>query len=153
MTFMIMLQPFWSAVTDAYYKNDFNWIKNAIRRYCHIAIALIILGSFMLIFSEYAYQLWLGKNKIDIPNSVSVWTYIYYCTTMLGAIFGLLRKRYRSIKSTIYQQFNIPFYIFANDNTNVSSPTLGHLFSTNSINYCKFQWDNLSPFTILQNNK
>ena len=43
----------------------------------------------------------------------------------------------------------IPFYIFTNDNSNVPSPTLGHLFSTNSINYRKFQWNNFSPFTIL----
>ena len=109
MTFMIMLQPFWSAVTDAYYKNDFNWIKNAIRRYCHIAIALIILGSFMLIFSEYAYQLWLGKNKIDIPNSVSVWTYIYYCTTMLGAIFVYFVNGIGALKVQFISSLISPF--------------------------------------------
>jgi O-antigen/teichoic acid export membrane protein len=71
MTFGILLTPFWSAVTDAYTTNDFAWIKKSMKKYRDIAILLSVSSVIMLIFSNYAYLLWVGKS-VNIPFTLSM---------------------------------------------------------------------------------
>ena len=52
MLFVIFIAPFWSASTEAYIKNDFNWIKKGIKKYNQLNILMLILGLVMLLFSE-----------------------------------------------------------------------------------------------------
>ncbi len=52
----IFLTPFWSASTEAFQKNDIQWIKNAIKKYNLLNLLLIGAGIIMLVFSEPVYQ-------------------------------------------------------------------------------------------------
>ena len=40
MMFTIFLEPFWSASTEAYFKKDIQWIKNAIKKYNYLNIII-----------------------------------------------------------------------------------------------------------------
>ena len=82
MLFMIFLEPFWSASTEAYLKNDITWIKNSMKRYNQLIIIMTLAGSLMLIFSGTVYNLWLGKGKVVIGFYLSFWCFIYYIVTM-----------------------------------------------------------------------
>lgn len=70
MTFGIILTPMWSAVTEAYHKRDFEWIKNIMHKFKIFAIILTILSIVMLLISDFVYSKWIG-NKITIPFSLS----------------------------------------------------------------------------------
>lgn len=102
MIFMILLQPFWSAVTEAYAKNEIQWIRNSVRKYLYTLCVIFVVGIFMLIISGPVYDLWVGKS-INISFSLSAWMLAYVITLMFGAVFvyfvngiGALRIQYIS---------------------------------------------------------
>ncbi len=82
MLFGIFLTPFWSASTEAYLKKDIKWIKNGMKKYNQLNILLLALSIIMLIFSNNIYSLWLGKGKVNIAFSISLWGWIFFNVTM-----------------------------------------------------------------------
>ena len=84
MVFVIFIMPFWSASTEAYLKNDFEWIKNTIKKYNIINLLLVAVGLCMLFFSNNAYTLWLGKNKVNIEFSLSFWAFFFFNVSLFG---------------------------------------------------------------------
>ena len=82
MAYVIFLTPFWSASTEAYIKNDIQWIKNAIKKYIRLNLLLVGVGILMLIFSTQFYSLWLGKGKVKIDFSLSFWGFLFFCMQM-----------------------------------------------------------------------
>ncbi len=84
MIFTIFIIPFWSASTEAYQKNDIQWIKNGIKKYNLVNILLALAGLVMLIFSGTVYRLWLGEGKVDIAFSLSLWGFLYFNVLMFG---------------------------------------------------------------------
>lgn len=85
MVFTIFLTPFWSASTEAYLKEDIQWIKNGIKKYNLLNALLLCIGVLMLIFSDKIYSLWLGKGKVDIKFSLSLWGFIFFNVSMFGS--------------------------------------------------------------------
>lgn len=83
----IFMTPLWSAVTDAYAKNDNDWIIRAEKKYRKIALYIIILGVFMLIFSNITYSIWLGKGKIEIPILTSFLMFLFFSVSVFGTIY------------------------------------------------------------------
>lgn len=77
MLFTIFLTPFWSASTDAYLKNDFQWIQNSIKKYNLLNLFLFIFSIIMLVFSGQIYSLWLGKGKVSIDFWLSFWGFLF----------------------------------------------------------------------------
>jgi len=74
----LVIAPLWSAATDAYTRDDMDWIKQAITK---IRMLLIVVGGgigLMILLSTYAYRLWLG-DEITIPPTmtISMGIYIY----------------------------------------------------------------------------
>lgn len=84
MVFAIFLAPFWSASTEAYFKNDLQWIRNGIKKYNLLNIIIIGVSGIMLLFSHNVYDLWLGHDKVNIPFSLSLWGCIYFNVIMFG---------------------------------------------------------------------
>lgn len=84
MLFGIFLLPFWSASTEAYLKNDINWIKKSIKKYNQFLGLLVIAGLLMLFFASPVYDLWLGKGKVDISFTLSAWGLAYFISTMIA---------------------------------------------------------------------
>lgn len=84
MIFLIFLTPFWSASTEAYHKNDIQWIKNGIKKYNQLNIVMILIGFMMLVFSSTVYRLWLGEGKVNIDFSLSLFGFIFFNTSIFG---------------------------------------------------------------------
>ncbi len=84
MVFVIFLTPFWSASTEAYFKKDIAWIKNAIKKYNQLNIVMLIAGCIMLILSETVYRLWLGEGKVIIGFYLSFWGFLYFSFTIFA---------------------------------------------------------------------
>jgi O-antigen/teichoic acid export membrane protein len=86
MFFQIIVTPFWSAFTEAYVKQDYNWIKNVIRKLVFIwgvsCIGLIL----MVLLSNIFYRLWVGE-QIVVPIYVSIGLAIYAGITNWNSIF------------------------------------------------------------------
>ena len=87
MGFMILVTPLWSGVTDAYNSGDIDWIKNVVKKYLYILIPFVITGAIMLSVAGQIYNMWLGKDVVQIPFNISLLCYIFFATGMYATIF------------------------------------------------------------------
>jgi len=106
MIFVIFITPFWSASTEAYQKNDIEWIKNGIKKYNYVNLLLFAVGFVMLLFSATVYRLWLGEGKVTIAFSLSLWGFLYFNVTMFAGKYvnflnGISALRIQFISSLI----------------------------------------------------
>lgn len=76
MLYGIIMTPIWSAVTDAYTRNDFAWLKNTLTKLNKFSMLVFLGIVIMLIASPYVYTHWVGK-KIYIPFAVSATMALY----------------------------------------------------------------------------
>jgi len=83
----IVITPLWSAVTNAYYNDDNEWIMNSVKKYQYLGILLFFIGLLMLAFSNQFYKLWIGNTNIQIPFEVSFWMLFLTFTTAFGSIY------------------------------------------------------------------
>jgi O-antigen/teichoic acid export membrane protein len=69
--FMIILTPYWSAITDAYTLNEYSWIKSNIRKLHTVSAIFALCMLSMLLLSDFAFKFWLG-GRLTIPFNLSV---------------------------------------------------------------------------------
>lgn len=105
MVFMILVTPLWSGATDAYTKGDFDWIRNAVKKYLFILVFFVIIGSVMLYFADTIYGLWLGKNTIYVPFTISLLCYLFFSISMFGSIFVFVINGIGALKLQFYTSF------------------------------------------------
>ncbi len=108
MGFVIILTPFWSAATDAYSKGDFEWIKNAVKRYEKALLVFMLIGVIMLFVSNFAYDLWIGKDVVSIPLEMSLWCLIYSISISFGSIYVNLLNGIGAIRIQYYLSIITP---------------------------------------------
>lgn len=101
MIFIIILTPFWSAFTDAYAKNDFVWMREALLRLKRVWLMIIPVVLLMLLLSSYVYKLWIGDSVI-ISFSISVFSAIYVILFSRFNLFIYLINGIGKIKVQLY---------------------------------------------------
>lgn len=106
MFYIIFLTPFWSASTEAFQKQDFQWIRNGMTRYSQLNLLISFGCIIMLIFASPFYKFWLGEGKVSIPFILSLWGCLYYIVMMYGAKYvyflnGISALRIQFIASII----------------------------------------------------
>jgi O-antigen/teichoic acid export membrane protein len=70
MIYAIVMTPIWSAVTDAYTKNDTPWLKNTLKKLNLFSTVFIVGILFMLLCSEFVYKMWIG-DRVSVPFILS----------------------------------------------------------------------------------
>lgn len=85
MVWSIFVSPLWVAFTDAYTRKDFAWIRKTLRAFSLLLVLFVIGGIAMLLFSNYAYSIWVG-GKVHVHNSVSFWLLIYTVVSMFSLL-------------------------------------------------------------------
>ena len=86
MGFMIVMSPFWSAFTEAWAKQEIQWIKNIMRRLKIMWVGLFAAGIVMLVCSPWVYSLWIGE-KVHIPFTTSALVCSWNIIIAWNAIF------------------------------------------------------------------
>ncbi len=76
LVFTIISAPYWTATTDAYARDDFEWIQKARRRMDKIVLAIAAILVLMVAVSKPVYALWVG-TKVEIPLQLSLLMGIY----------------------------------------------------------------------------
>lgn len=72
----IILTPFWAAYTDAYAKNDFDWMQRSLKKTRSIWLILSAGTILLLIISPLVYRIWL-HDQVQVPLSVSIAMTLY----------------------------------------------------------------------------
>lgn len=116
LVFGVILTPFWSAYTEAYTRNDFDWMKKSIKRL--IGIWAIFAGGIMimLLASDIVYRVWT-ESKVQVPFILSVFMGIFSIISMWNNIFAFFVNGTGKIRLQLYMAvtgglINIPLSIF-----------------------------------------
>lgn len=116
MIFSIIAGPLWSAFTDAYSKNDFDWIKTTLSKMKKIWVLLIICTISILLFSPWIFKLWVG-NSVEVPFTLSVAMSSYVIVYIWQTIHVFFLNGIGKIRLQLYLVIfsgliNIPLAIF-----------------------------------------
>lgn len=114
--FNVFLSPFWSAFTDAFVKNDFDWIKQVVKRLVQIWALLSFITFVMIFASDFIYKIWIGEN-IVVPFSLSVAMGIFMIISNWNNIFAFFINGVGKIRLQFYFSIfaaviNIPLSIY-----------------------------------------
>lgn len=71
MVFFIISGPYWTATTDAYKKNDREWIISSGRTLNKIVLLMALLIVGMVAVSDAVYSVWVG-DKVYVPFSMTL---------------------------------------------------------------------------------
>ena len=80
MLFGIIVTPLWPAFTEAFVKNDYNWMNIIFKKMIKLYWFLNLLIILMLILSPIAYQIWVG-DKVLIPFALTLIIALYVSVT------------------------------------------------------------------------
>lgn len=116
MVFTIISTPLWSAFTDAYAKNDIQWIRSTILTMEKIWLLLAVCTLALLFVSPMVYKLWLG-DTVKVPFALSVAMTSYVIVYIWQTIHVFLLNGIGKIKLQLYlvifsSLINIPLAIF-----------------------------------------
>lgn len=113
--FTILLTPLWSAVTDAYTRNDYMWIRHSLKKMTHIWLLMVVAMAFTVIIADFLYNLWVG-DEVTVPVNLSLWMAIYIALSCLSNLYaniinGFGKLRLQLISATIQGVVYIPLAI------------------------------------------
>ncbi len=110
--FVIICAPYWTATTDAYKKNDFEWIKKSNKLLDKMMTSLFIIAFFMVIFARPIYTIWIGDaNAVSLPMTVIVAVYVMILVASMRYSYilnGFGTLRLQLIMTTIAAVLYIP---------------------------------------------
>jgi O-antigen/teichoic acid export membrane protein len=121
MVFSIILTPIWSAVTDAYVKSDYSWLRITLKRLNILSFIFAFGIVFMIFISSFIYKVWIGE-KIIIPLNLTISMAIYSMLNILVAPYSSFINGTGKLKLTTSLSFlGILVYL-------ISVFTFSHLF-------------------------
>lgn len=116
MVFSIIMTPYWSAFTDAFTSNEYEWMKRSVTLLRKLALLIILFVVVMIFVSPIAYKIWIG-NVVKIEKSVSITVAIYVIILIWNTLYASLLNGMGKIKLQLYLSIigilaNIPLAIF-----------------------------------------
>lgn len=132
MIFLIFVQTIWSAVTEAYCKEDFIWIKRAVNKMVKLWLILVVIIIIMILCSSFVFDIWL-QGKIIIPISLSIGWSAFVILQTFNSIFVNVINGIGKVKIQLYTAINtmiinIPLSIFFARTLNMG--TVGVIYAT-----------------------
>ncbi len=114
--FVLIANPFWSAITDAYHQNDTEWIRRSIRKLIGVWMLLTMSAVVMLAAADTVYQLWIG-DAVTVPFSVSLAMTVFVVLSNWNSIFAAFLNGTGKIRLQLYSAavvsfINIPLSIY-----------------------------------------
>jgi O-antigen/teichoic acid export membrane protein len=113
--FLVILKPYWSAITEAYSKAEFEWIEKSMKSMTKITILFLFGAFFLLIGSDYFYSLWLG-DQVSIPFRLSFLMSLFVSvqtimTPVIYFINGTGKVKLQLVVLAITSLLNIPLSV------------------------------------------
>lgn len=151
MGFGIIMLPFWSAFTEAWYKRDITWIRSVMKNLILLWVLITIVAIIMLVFSNFIYRLWVGK-EIEVPISISIVMAAYVILNTWCGIFSNFLNGVGKIKLQLYSGtfgalINVPLAIFLGKHIGIS----GVLLSTCLLAVIGAIWSPIQYMKLINN--
>ncbi|KKO01321.1 hypothetical protein LCGC14_0119090 [marine sediment metagenome] len=143
MGYTILITPFWSSFTEAYKNEDFNWIKNSVKKIQKIWFLIPIALLVMTLLADWFYDKWVG-DSITIPANLSYSMALFVAMVTFNMIYvnfinGVGKIKLQLYSSVVSMIINIPLSIFMGKNLGLG--TTGVILATCiCLSYSVFLW-------------
>lgn len=116
MVFTILIAPFWIAFTDAYAKQDIQWMKGVLNKLRKAWVLLLLLSICLVIISPYVYQIWI-KDSVTIPLVLTSGMAFFTIVNTWGSLHsqllnGIGKLKIQLISAIIIALLNIPLSLY-----------------------------------------
>ncbi len=116
LSFNIIATPLWSAFTEAWTKKDMDWIRVTIKRMNYIWFGFLFLAALMIFGSTVMYKVWLRKEYMVVPFSLTLTIGMYVLSKAFGTGYvfflnGIGKVKLQFYFSIITAILNIPLSI------------------------------------------
>jgi len=114
--FGIIVNPLWSAFTEAYTKGEHKWIRKAVNKSLKIWCGLVVIV--VIIVANIFYEFWLGSD-LEVPYSLTFFMGFHNLLFTLNSIYVTFINGVGKLRLQIYTAIfsiiaNIPLsYLFA----------------------------------------
>ena len=119
MLFSIVLTPLWSATTEAYYKKDYVWIKNSVKKVNALLILTALVLVLMVLLANYIYKIWIGRTiEISQIMNIAMAIYIYIIVVSMSYssfINGIGKLRLQVVNTLTVALIFLPLTFFLTD--------------------------------------
>jgi O-antigen/teichoic acid export membrane protein len=116
LVFQLATRPLWSAYVEAYHKQDFDWIRMALKQMVRLWFVTLVGVAVVLLFVDQIYDIWL-QGKVQVPFLLSALVAITMLQTTWISIFNIFINGTGKIQLQMYitlvaSVINIPLSIF-----------------------------------------
>lgn len=113
----IINTPLWSMYTEAYSKNDYEWVEKTLRRMAFMMLIYIIIAIVMYVFGTDIIYLWLGDIDLKLVPSNYIYMIIMTLSLIWYSIFayftnGIDQTRIQLMAASVGAIINIPLSIY-----------------------------------------
>lgn len=89
MAAILVLNPFWSAFTDAYTRGDYEWMRRMFRKLEYMWLLSVPIIILMYFCAPWFYQFWI-KDAVTVSTPVNISVAIYVSLLMLANVYMYL---------------------------------------------------------------
>ena len=101
MLFIMIITPFLSAFTEAFIKNELDWIRTIMKKINWICLFASVITIFLVLISTIFFKLWIG-NTITIPISLIIALALFNILVMWSGTFSLFLNAIGKIQLQLY---------------------------------------------------
>jgi O-antigen/teichoic acid export membrane protein len=132
MAFNIIITPYWSAFTDAYAKQDYEWIKKSMRLMRRICLLLSMVCILLWLASGWIYHFWIG-DTVSINSELTIAMVLYtiaymWQTTHVFLLNGVGKVRLQLILVIISAILNIPLAVLLGNSFGIAGIISASIF-------------------------
>jgi O-antigen/teichoic acid export membrane protein len=111
MVYGIIMTPIWSAVTDAYAKRDFTWLKSSLKKLNKLSLLFSAGIIIMIIVSPFVFKIWVG-NRVKMPLVLSISMACFAIINVFLSPYTSFINGIGKIRFTMYMVFlTLLFYL------------------------------------------
>src|SRR5690606_2936856 len=81
--------------------------------YNYLNVLMFLVSVLMLVFSNWFYELWIGKDKVHISFSLSLWGFFFVNTYIFGLKYVLFLNGINALKIQFWICLFSPIIYFA----------------------------------------
>lgn len=108
--FTVICMPFWNATTDAYERDDIQWIRKADKRMGYVVMILGLCLVLMVAISPFIYNLWIG-NKCEVPFGITLMVAIYTFIIIASSRYSYFLNGIGALRLQMYMTVTVLFFI------------------------------------------
>lgn len=89
MFFSIIMTPFWSAFTEAFYHKDYGWMKGTVKSLRRVVLLMIGFVACLVIISDEFYSLWVG-DMVPVRTSVTAVMAVFVVINIWNSLHSII---------------------------------------------------------------